>query len=60
MPIQAWCEAFLACHAITSQGVWQTAWPDGKAYWEQDALIVALFRILHDELMKELKSSAEQ
>lgn len=60
MSVQAWCEAFLACHAVTSQGVWRTAWPNGGAYWDQDGLVVNIFHILLDELLKELKANAEQ
>lgn len=50
----------MACHAITANGVWRTAWPDGEAYWVQDGLTVNMFHILMGELVKELNANAEQ
>jgi len=55
--MSGWCEAFMSSHAITSNGVWQTAWPDGLSYWEQDALVVSMFHLLRGELLKEIASA---
>ncbi|CAB4169947.1 hypothetical protein UFOVP1082_43 [uncultured Caudovirales phage] len=60
MSVESWCGTFMACHAITANGVWRTAWPDGEAYWVQDGLTVNMFHILMGELVKELNANAEQ
>lgn len=55
-----WCDVFLSCHAVTSMGIWRTAWPDGSSYWEQDALVVAMFHIVREELIKEMNADGER
>lgn len=53
MPMMFWIETFIACHEIEKidrrTNVRRIEWPDGRAYWEQDNILVIVFLILAQE-----------
>jgi hypothetical protein len=54
----AWLQLFQLSYAVTQMGLWRLSWPDGGPTLEQPALLVDMFDLIHDTMMKVSKANA--
>lgn len=49
---------FLDSHTSTMMGLLFNGWPDGQCLFEQDALLVDIFRVIHGQFIAQSNQEA--
>ena len=57
LSVSAWVVLWKQCHAMTGDGVWRVAWPDGGALIDQPALTVSMFDVVTAVVMEARNSN---
>lgn len=60
MRLSEWLDVFHHCHEPGLEGVVRVAWPDGKCYLEQEAIVIDMFDLIRDELGKMRERNGQQ